>query len=104
MNALAFGVSMPCRDRKILLGYAFTALAIGVVLFYVAGSLIGLEYTRIEGGAIFAIAYISFGAQAMLNYLAGNKVWLPFGDHLIDAPEEKIEDGKRWPIAIFSFM
>jgi len=94
---------VPSRDRKLVLAYAFALLAIGSILFYVVGNLIGLEFSRIEGGVVFAIAYISFGAQAMLNYLAGNKIWLPFGYHLIDAPEGEMEDGKRWPIALFSF-
>ena len=95
---------MPSRDRKVILGYAFAVLAVGSIVFYVVGNLIGLEFSRIEGGVIFAIAYMSFDAQAMINYLAGKKVWLPFGYHLIDAPKGKMEDDKRWPIAIFSFL
>ncbi|MEQ9395708.1 hypothetical protein [Haliea sp.] len=92
------------RDRTITIGYGFTALAVIAFIYYIVSGLSGRDISRLEGGVIFTVIYISFGIQALLNYLAGNKVWLPFGNTLIDAPAGETEDSNRWPIAVVAFV
>ena len=62
------------------------------------------ELARFESGVWFAIAAVCLGGQALINYCAGERFWIPFGYYVWRSPEGEPLHPDRWFGGVVAFL
>lgn len=92
------------RRARRLVSYLLTGIALSAVLYVIVNSIFDRELARFESGVWFAIAAVCFGGQALINYWAGDRFWIPFGDHMLRSPEGDLQHPGRWVGGVIAFL